>query len=201
MLQKGLILALLSIFTIFYQLNAQDDFSIGPRVGVNLSNVSNVDNSKTLAGLAIGLTSTYSINETSGLTLDLLYSKEGYTVDPNDVKFSYLRIPIYYDLFFGKLGEAIRPKIYVGFAPGFLLDAKVNDEVADKSQFSSVDFPFSGGFGVNVRVSNRIWLNSDLRGFLSLNDVRAKSYQAGDAKHNNNIQLSVGLAYGLTKWK
>ncbi len=201
MLKKGIILVLLSsVFTV-YQLNAQDDFSIGPRVGVNFSNISHVDNSKSLAGLAIGLTSTYSINETSGLTMDLLFSREGYTVEPNDVKFSYLRIPIYYDVFFGKLGDSFRPKVYIGIAPGFLLGSKVNDEVADKNQFSDFDFPISGGLGFNLRVSNRIWFNADLRAYLGLTDVRAKAYQSGDANHNSNTQLSVGLAYGLEKLK
>ena len=51
-----------------------NNFSIGPRVGINIANVSNIDNSKSLVGPVVGITSTYSFSETSGITLDILYS-------------------------------------------------------------------------------------------------------------------------------
>jgi len=195
-LKKGIILLLLTGIFTTYQLNAQDDFSIGPRVGVNFSNVSNVSNSKSLTGLALGLTSTYSINETSGLTVDLLYSNEGYAVNDNKYKIAYLQIPIYYDLFFGKLGDTFRPKVYAGVQPGFLLNAKYNDTEADKSSLNSVNFALTGGAGFNYKVASRIWLNLDLRAFLGLSDV---SKVLAEKQANNTIQLSLGLAYGLSK--
>jgi hypothetical protein len=40
-------------------------------------------------------------------------------------------------------------------------------------------------------------LNTDLRAALGLSDVREDAI--GDKVANNNIQLSVGLAYGLSK--
>jgi len=195
-LKKGIILLLLTGIFTTYQLNAQDDFSIGPRVGVNFSNVSNVTDSKSLTGLALGLTSTYSINETSGLTVDLLYSNEGYAVNDNKYKIAYLQIPIYYDLFFGKLGDTFRPKVYAGVQPGFLLNAKYNDTEADKSSLNSVNFALTGGAGFNYKVASRIWLNLDLRAFLGLSDV---SKVLAEKQANNTIQLSLGLAYGLSK--
>jgi len=193
-----MLVLLSSLFTV-YQLHAQDKFSIGPRIGVNFSNVSNVDNSKSLAGLVAGLTSTYSINEGSGISVDLLYSGEGYKVGNTEVKISYLQIPIYYDLFFGQLGEAFRPKVFLGVAPEFLLNAKVDGNKIDKSNYSSVNFALTGGVGFNLRVANRIWLNTDLRAFLGLNDVRDEAFRVGDKVTDNTIQLSFGLAYGISK--
>ncbi len=196
MFKKGIILVFLSSLFTVYQLNAQDKFSIGPRVGLNFSNVSNVDNSKSLTGLALGLTSTYSISEGSGITVDLLYSGEGYKLGDNELKISYLQIPIYFDLFFGALGDAFRPKVYIGVAPEFLLNAKINDVKQDKDQFNSVNFALSGGLGFNLRVASRIWLNTDLRAFLGLNDV---DKQRADKHAISNIQFSLGLAYGISK--
>jgi hypothetical protein len=161
--------------------------------------VSNVDNSKSLAGLVAGLTSTYSINEGSGITVDLLYSGEGYKLGDVDYRVSYLQIPIYYDLFFGMLGEPFRPKVFLGVAPEFLLNAKVDGVKVDKSGYNSVNFALSGGLGFNLRVASRIWLNTDLRAFLGLNDVRDKAIQSGDKRTNNTYQLSLGLAYGISK--
>jgi hypothetical protein len=184
-----------------YQLRAQDDFSIGPRFGVNFSNVSNVEGSKSLTGGVIGLTSTYSIDETVGLTFDALYSREGYKSGINDIKFAYLQIPLYFDVFFGDLGEKFRPKIYAGVVPGFLLDVNVNDEDADNDQFDAVNMALSGGFGFNYRAGSRIWLNTDLRAYQGLNDIRDGDAPEGDKVMHNNIQLSLGLAYGLSRWE
>ena len=179
--------------------NAQspgDQTSIGPRIGVNFSNVSNVDNSESLTGLVLGLTTTYSINEATGLTVDLLYSQEGYELNGNEYRLNYLQIPIYYDLFFGELGERFRPKIYAGLVPGFLLDAKVDDaELNDV--YNSFNIALSGGLGFNYRVGSRIWLNTDLRAYAGLSEIREVA--TGDKVANSNIQLSLGLAYGLSK--
>jgi hypothetical protein len=201
MFKKAIMLILFTSLFLSYQLRAQDDFSIGPRVGVNWSNVSNVDDSKTLTGGVIGLTSTYSINESVGLTLDALYSREGYKSGINDIKFAYLQIPFYFDVFFGELGERFRPKIYAGVTPGFLLDVNVNDEDADSDQFDAVNMAISGGLGFNYRAGSRIWLNTDLRAYQGLNDIRSADEPEGDKIMHNNVQLSLGLAYGLSRWE
>lgn len=178
--------------------NAQigDQTSIGPRVGVNFANVSNVSGSTSLTGLTLGLTSTYSISESTGLTVDLLYSGEGYVLDGNDHHLNYLQIPVLFDLFFGDLGDKFRPKIYAGLTPGFLLSAKVNDNDVDDF-YNGFNIAVTGGLGFNYRVGNRIWLNTDLRAHLGLSDIRQDVI--GDKVANNNIQLSIGLAYGLSK--
>ncbi len=178
--------------------NAQigDQTSIGPRVGVNFANVSHVAGSKALTGLTLGLTSTYSISESTGLTIDLLYSGEGYVLDGNDHHLNYLQIPVLFDLFFGQLGEKFRPKVYAGVTPGFLLSAKVNDNEVDNF-YNGFNIGVTGGLGFNYRVGSRIWLNTDLRASLGLSDIRQDVI--GDKVANNNIQVSIGLAYGLSK--
>jgi hypothetical protein len=173
-----------------------DQTSIGPRVGVNFSNVSNVEDSESLTGLAIGLTSTYSISESTGLTIDLLYSGEGYKIGENELRLDYLQIPILFDLFFGELGDKFRPKIYAGLQPGFLLNASNNGNDID-DVFNGFNIAVAGGLGFNYRVGSRIWLNTDLRAALGLSDIREDAI--GDKVANSNIQLSLGLAYGLSK--
>lgn len=198
MLKKGIILVCLASLLTGYQLNAQDDFSIGPRVGVNFSNVSNVENSSSLTGLAIGLTSTYSISESSGITVDLMASHEGFSINDDDFRATYLQIPILFDVFFGELGSAFRPKVYVGVTPGFLLGAKFNDDkIDDLDGFKKFNLALTGGLGFNARVASRIWLNADLRAYLGLTDT---SDNVVDEKNTQStIQPSIGLAYGLSK--
>jgi outer membrane protein W len=161
--------------------------------------VSNLNNSKVLVGPVVGVTSTYSFTETSGLTVDLLYSGEGYELaNGTKVKTNYFQVPVYYDLFFGKLGEAFRPKVYIGLAPGFLLSGKSGGtDISDS--FNNVVFSITGGLGFNYRISNKVWLNADARSYLGLSDIRDKALQTGDKVAGRNIQLSAGLAFGLNK--
>lgn len=198
MFKKGIILVLIASLLTVFQLNAQDDFSIGPRVGLNFSNVSNIDNSESLTGLALGLTTTYSINEASGITVDLMASHEGYNLGSTETKLTYLQIPIYFDVFFGDLGNSFRPKVYAGLVPGFLLGAKVNDEKIDKGDYNSFSLGLGGGLGFNTRVANRVWLNADIRALLGLNDIRDGEV-VGDKVALRSIQPSLGIAYGLSK--
>ncbi len=198
-MKRKMLLFVISLFLIGVgTTNAQmgDQTSIGPRVGVNFSNVSNVEGSESLTGLAIGLTSTYSISEATGLTVDLLYSGEGYKLNGSELRLNYLQLPIYFDLFFGELGEKFRPKVYAGLTPGFLLHAKNNGNKIE-DVFNTFNLGVSGGLGFNYRVGSRIWLNTDLRAFLGLSDIRENAI--GDKVANNNIQFSLGLAYGLSK--
>ena len=177
----------------------QDRWSIGPRVGVNWSNVTNVDGSEAITGLAIGPTITYSINENSGITFDILYSSEGYKTPAEEFAIRYLQIPLYYDFFFGELGNAFRPKVYVGLQPGFFLNTKSDDIEFGDDYFNKFVLAATGGLGFNLRVANRIWLNTDLRSHIGLSDIRADEFQSGDAQRPRNVQLSLGLCYGFSK--
>lgn len=190
------ILSLILVGGIFAQ--NSNTLSLGPRIGVNMANVSHVENSTLLIGFVGGLTSTYSINENSGITVDLLFSQEGFGNDNSEVdnRLNYLDIPIYYNLFFSDLGDAFRPKVYIGFAPGFLVSAKVDDrDIKDQSNGFALDL--TGGLGFNYRLGERLWLNTDLRAFLGLLDVRDEDFQEGDKVTNQVIQFSMGVAYGF----
>jgi outer membrane protein W len=176
-----------------------NNFSIGPRAGINIANVSNLDNTKASVGPVVGITSTYSFAQTSGVTLDVLYSQEGYDLDNGiKVNINYLQVPFYYDLFFGSLGEAFRPKVYIGVAPGFLLSAKSGDTDVSES-LTNVVVSLSGGLGFYYRIADRVWLNTDLRSYLGLTDVREEAFRNGDKVAGRNIQLSAGVAFGLTQ--
>ena len=77
-----------------------------------------------------------------------------------------------------------------------MLDSKNNgNDVEDV--FNSFNVAVGGGLGFNYRVGSRIWLNTDLRAALGLSDIREDVI--GDKVASSNIQLSLGLAYGLSK--
>ena len=192
---------LLLIFTCWTASFAQtqDRWSIGPRAGINFSNVNNIAESESVTGLVLGLTTTYSLNENSGLTLDLLYSSEGYQAHFEEYHLRYLQIPFYYNYFFGDLGDRLRPKIYVGIAPAFWLGGTLNELDVNDEYYNKFMVSGTGGLGFNYRVGNRIWLNTDLRSFIGLSDIRAKNFIESESINPRTVQLSLGLAYGFSR--
>lgn len=183
----------------FAQAQGKDRISIGPRGGINLANVTNVDESETITGLVLGVTSTYSFNERTGLTLDVLYSVEGYQAPFETYKLRYLQVPVYFDFFFGQLGHRFRPKVYAGVSPAFFLGGTLNELDVNETFYNSFILHATGGIGFNYRIANRIWLNTDVRRFWGLGDIRDEEFASGDAVQPRNVQLTLGLAYGLSK--
>jgi hypothetical protein len=97
------------------------------------------------------------------------------------------------------LGDRFRPKFYVGPVASFWLGGTLNELDANDAFFNKFIVSASGGAGFNYRVANRIWLNTDLRAILGLSDIRHKNFTGGDAIQPRNVQVSLGLAYGLAK--
>ncbi|GAB5554307.1 MAG: hypothetical protein Sapg2KO_38980 [Saprospiraceae bacterium] len=187
---KSITALFLLLLPILSHAQFKNRLSIGPRAGLNFATV-DAESAKRVTGLAAGITSTYSINEGSGVSVDLLYSAEGYEQGGIEYDLNYFKIPLAYNVFFGSLGEKFRPKVYLGLVPGFLLNAEVNGtDVAD--QYTSTTFDALGGLGFNYRLASRIWLNTDLRFYLGLNDISETT-----SIKNQNIQFTLGVAYGI----
>ncbi|WP_367390572.1 porin family protein [Lewinella sp. LCG006] len=196
-------LPVLLITTIFLILTgslfAQKTLSLGPRLGVNFSSLVGDDaNTDTQTGLVLGLTSTYSINEKTGLGVDLLYSREGAESKIGEINthLDYIRIPVTFQYFFRGWEDDFRPKIYAGIVPGILVGAEVGGEDA-KDQTNGFDLAGTLGLGFNYRLSEGargVWLNTDLRyqrGFTSVPE--ADDFEI----FNQTLQFSVGVAFGL----
>ena len=169
------------------------NFSIGPKVGINYSNV-NLDDTKNKIGFNAGITSTYSVNESSGVGIDLLYSRQGYKLFDQNFNLDYIKIPLTYKLFFNKLGDVFRPRLEIGVSPGFLVSAKTNG-ISYKEQLNSSDIGLLGGLGFNYRLSQKMWLNFDLRGDIGLSNVSKDT--SLEALKNRNISVNLGVAMGL----
>ena len=185
--------------TLTGSLFAQKTFSLGPRIGLNMSSLVGDDtDTDAQLGLVLGLSTTYSINEKTGLGVDLLYSREGAESKVGEINthLDYVRIPVTFQYFFGGWEDDFRPKLYAGIVPGILVKAEVEEQDI-KDQMNSFDVAGTVGLGFNYRLGNGtrgIWLNTDLRylrGFTSVFDTD------GSDVFNQSLQLSVGVAFGL----
>jgi hypothetical protein len=145
----------------------------------------------------------YSATQSFGIGLDVKYSLEGGKYSFNNqnttADLNYFRVPLKAIYFFGKYGNRVRPKVYVGPSFGFLAGGKTTIEssaakieVASKDYYQSFDFGVTAGAGLNVRVARNTWFNGDLNYLHGINDVIKNS-----GMHNRNISLSVGVNFGL----
>jgi len=195
--------ASLVFFAAILNLSAKaQHISIGPSVGAGISMVSdnqeNLDVSSRFMGKG-GLIFVYSTKTHFGFGADLKYSAEGFSYkvpgfdEKNSVHLNYLRIPVHAIYFFGEYGDHMRPKVFLGLTPGFLLSAK-SEDTDIKDEMNSFDLGIHGGVGLNVRLASAIWLNTDLtyyHGFLDINDGDDNSTL------NSNLGLNVGVAFGI----
>ena len=172
-------------------------FSIGPRVGVNFASIDgNADESDVNTLMVLGITSTYSISEHSGIGVDILYSGEGAErAADGDLALNYIRVPVMFQYFFHELGDDFRPKIYLGLAPGLLVNAEAGEtEVIDN--YEKFDLAGTAGVGFHYQLSPRgVWLNADARymhGFSNIVDTTPEL-------RNRHWQLSLGVAFGISE--
>jgi outer membrane protein W len=197
MKKRSIILAIAFIATLAYTASAQT-FSIGPRVGVNFAKTENGNDVETKANtlMVLGITSTYSISEHTGIGVDLLYSGEGAEGGgDNDLALNYIRVPVMFQYFFRDLGDDFRPKIYAGLAPGFLVNAERGEtEVIDN--FNKFDLAGTAGLGFHYQLSPRgIWLNTDVRYLKGFSDIT----EAAPEINNQHWQISLGVSFGMDR--
>lgn len=182
--------AFMLVTNIFSQEVDGNNFSLGPKIGLNISGNS-LESSATRIGWQAGVTSTYSINEMSGVGIDLFYSGQGYKSGDTDVQLVYAQLPVVYKYFFNKLGNRFRPRVELGVSPAILLDSK-GDKADFNSSVNSYDFSVVGGLGFNYRLNTKFWLNVDLRTQWGMVNV----FRDVDSKNRVYI-LNAGIAMGI----
>jgi hypothetical protein len=185
------------------------NLSMGPVIGINHSWLTNSGNNRHFnPGLNVGGTLTYSFNPSWGVGADLLFSMEGVknrsenmATTTRDANLNFIRFQPKLIHFFGDLGDAVRPKLFVGGSLGVLTGGSTktivstNDESADvvtkrpsKDLYNSFDAGIMAGGGINFRIGTATWLNTDLVYNNGLVDL---------TKSDNNWSASRGVSFNV----
>ena len=214
------------MIAIGFSMSAMAQLTYGPRLGLNLANLSgdDTDDSKMLIGFHIGGFGNYEINEMFSIQGELLYDTKGAKYEFTDedsnkktapVSLSYLNIPILAQAtfgestkFFGELGPTF----------GFLMGAKFDGE----SEFTTYDYdpndPFSPpvekkvkykefykGMDVGLALGGGVYLpvgnmkaSVGLRYAFSLGTIAEKSEfdDSTSSIKNSVISINLGLIFG-----
>ena len=198
--------------------------TVGPKAGINLSTLTNLQDVKPKVGLTAGGFLVYSFIENFGVGLDALYSKEGakYVYEMGDgtdmVKYkykadlNYLRLNVPLTYFFCKKENSLRPKIYAGPSLAFLLSAKGKSEVISSNDNSVVtaegtttvtkdykgtDFGAIAGAGFNYKLAEATWLNFDASYHIGSTDIPKDPAEGADPVHNTGFAFTVGVGFGF----
>jgi len=181
---------------------AQENVSIGPIAGVSIANLrGDISNTNWKPGLTVGGFYNYSSKTGFGFSGQLLYTQMGAQVNnkTNEINLNYVQVPLFATFFFGKFGDRVRPKIFLGPSLNFLTSAKDKDGNnldgdSNNRTYNPFDLGVTVGTGLNYRLQEKIWLNVDARYGLGLLDV---TKNAGTSVMNNNWGINVGLSFPL----
>lgn len=188
---KKITLSLLAIFAFSAAAVAQTpDIKLGAKAGLNISTLSNMDDSKSKAGFHVGALAEIFINEKFSVQPEILYSSQG--VKGNEgFKFTldYINVPImakYYVID----GLSIQAGPQIGFNVKADMDTKemgikISKDVKDN--VNTVDFGLNFGAGYELPMG----LFADVRYNLGLNKVNKE----GESSKNGVFQLSVGYKF------
>ena len=199
---KNCIILALAIFLGVSQVQAQENVSIGPIAGVSIANFrGDVNNTDWKPGLTIGGFYNYSSKSGFGFSGQLLFTQLGAQTDnkTREVNLNYIQAPLLATFFFGRYGDRLRPKIFLGPTLNFLVSARDKDGNningdSNNRVYSPFDLGMTFGGGLNYRLQNKIWLNFDARYGVGLLDVTR--LDNSDVK-NNNWGINVGLSFPL----
>ena len=109
--------------------NEVGQLTIQPKVGVNIANITDVNDADPRIGLAAGAEFEYGLTDNIGLSAGVLYSMQGVKTiivdDDCTSKLDYLNVPILANFYVAK-GLALK----LGVQPGFKLSSKVKGEAS-----------------------------------------------------------------------
>ncbi|WP_295939228.1 porin family protein [uncultured Alistipes sp.] len=177
-MKKIFFLVLASLLFVAAKSNAQG-FHIIPKVGLNLSSLSNIDGS-TIAGLNAGVSAEILFSERFGIEPGILFSMQGTKVDVTNIHLSYINIPIYAKYYLIKGFN-----VFAGPQVGLNVHAKQGGENV-KDRFKKADFGL--GFGVGYQFKWGLMLSANYNfGFVNVSkDTSTK---------NGVFQLNAGWRF------
>ena len=173
--------------------NEVGQLTIQPNVGVNIANITDVNDADPRIGLAAGAEFEYGLTDNIGLSAGVLYSMQGVktTIIDDDCtwKLDFLNVPILANFYVAK-GFAVK----LGVQPGFKLSSKAkfkgsggSKEVEVEDGVKSVDLSIP--VGLSYQYQNIVF---DAR----YNWGVTKIVDDADSKHSV-FQITVGYKFSL----
>lgn len=185
-MKKILLLAAIALSSLSVKAQTEPGtFTLMPKVGLNMANVTDLENTKMKAGAVAGVEAEYRASNLMGITAGVLYSMQGVKADKGDFKekLDYINIPILANFHVWK-GLSIN----AGIQPGFLVSAKADYGDKDKDMKDACEsFDFSIPVGASYEWNSFVL---DLRYNIGV----TKIYKEDEGSSKNGV-LAITLGY------
>jgi len=191
-MKKLLVMAAVMLASVgAYAQHAVGAFTLQPKVGMNIANLTDADDADARIGFVGGLETEYQATDIFSLSAGVLYSMQGCKYDNDKVKttskLDYINIPIMANVYVAK-GLAVK----LGVQPAFNVNSEVKVSGGKYSTSADVDaksFDFSIPVGISYEYSNVVL---DARYNWGLTKVADGS----DSK-NSVFQITLGYKFDL----
>lgn len=177
-MKKIITLFVASLVLVTFSANAQG-FHIIPKVGMNLSSLSNVDG-KSIVGLNAGVSFEILFTEKFGIEPGVLFSMQGTKVKDVRTKLNYINIPVYAKYYV--LGGL---NVFAGPQVGFNVSAKQGGKSV-KDMVKNADFGLGLGVGYQFGFGLMVAANYNF-GFVDI--------QKSTKTKNGVFQLNAGWRF------
>lgn len=184
-------LMLLAASTTTFAQNAVGSFSLQPKAGISIADMTDTQGTTSRIGFVGGLEGEYQASDIFSLSLGVNYSQEGFKMKNSDnkIKLDYINVPILANVYLTK-GLAVKVGVQPGFNVGNSVTVDGNTMSSSKKDYDGIkSVALSIPVGLSYEISNVVL---DAR----YNWGVTKAFDGLDSK-NSVFQVTVGYKFQL----
>lgn len=188
-LASALMLLAASITT--FAQNAVGSFSLQPKAGISIADMTDTQGTTSRIGFVGGLEGEYQASDIFSLSLGVNYSQEGFKMKNSDnkIKLDYINVPILANVYLTK-GLAVKVGVQPGFNVGNSVTVDGNTMSSSKKDYDGIkSVALSIPVGLSYEISNVVL---DAR----YNWGVTKAFDGLDSK-NSVFQVTIGYKFQL----
>ena len=184
-------LMLLAASTTTFAQNAVGSFSLQPKAGISIADMTDTQGTTSRIGFVGGLEGEYQASDIFSLSLGVNYSQEGFKMKNSDnkIKLDYINVPILANVYLTK-GLAVKVGVQPGFNVGNSVTVDGNSMSSSKKDYDGIkSVALSIPVGLSYEISNVVL---DAR----YNWGVTKAFDGLDSK-NSVFQVTIGYKFQL----
>lgn len=184
-------LMLLAASTTTFAQNAVGSFSLQPKAGISIADMTDTQGTTSRIGFVGGLEGEYQASDIFSLSLGVNYSQEGFKMKNSDnkIKLDYINVPILANVYLTK-GLAVKVGVQPGFNVGNSVTVDGNTMSSSKKDYDGIkSVALSIPVGLSYEISNVVL---DAR----YNWGVTKAFYGLDSK-NSVFQVTIGYKFQL----
>ena len=192
-MKKVILMAVVMLASVAsYAQHAVGSFTLQPKIGMNIADLTDADESDARIGLAAGAEFEYQVTDMVSVSFGALYSMQGCKYDDVTVKLDYINVPILANVYVAK-GFAVK----LGLQPSFKVNYKYSGKGASFDGDEMDWAPKAKGVDLSIPVGvSYEYQNFVLDGRYNFGVTKAFDSKAEKSK-NSVFQITLGYKFDL----